>query len=301
MSNIYRIETVAELNELLSQDKAKHPLISIVDFAKVKSYKKDLNKISTSFYSIMLKNNCTGNIKYGRQYYDFQDGTLIFLGPEQVITIEESENNDDVNGWGLFFHPDLVRGTTLGQKMKDYTFFSYDANEALHLSDSEKHMLADIISKIEVELNQNIDKHSQTLIATNIELLLNYCSRYYDRQFITRSNSNIDVLAKFDGVLSHYFSSELVKDKGLPTVKYCAEKLQLSPNYLSDLLKKETGKNAQEHIHYHLVEEAKNKLLNSSNTVSEIAYDLGFEYPQYFSRMFKKKTGFSPANYRNLN
>lgn len=204
-------------------------------------------------------------------------------------------------GWGLFFHPDLIRGTSLGNKMKEYTFFSYEVNEALHLSDKEKQTLLDCVNKLENELTENIDKHSQTLITSNIELLLNYCSRYYDRQFITRKKANTDLLVRFENSLSSYFNSHELQKKGLPSVKYFAEQLFLSPNYLSDLLKKETGKNAQDHIHYYLIEEAKNNLLNTNDSVNEIAYKLGFEYPQYFSKLFKSKTGMTAVEYRNMN
>jgi len=300
MSDVFNIRSVSQLNDLLSHDKVRHPLITIIDFSKISHYGLNSSRFSSDFYSIMLKNQCQGVLKYGRQYYDFQEGTLVFIGPGQVISIEEEPKSGDSNGWGLFFHPDLLRGSSLSGKMKEYTFFSYDTNEALHLSDQEKQTLSDCISKIEQELSRNIDQHSQTLIVSNIELLLNYCTRYYHRQFITRSGKNRDLLSRFEDVLSAYFDSEVVKTKGLPSVKYCASKLNLSPNYLSDLLKKETGKNAQEHIHYQLIEEAKNRLLLSGHSVSEIAYDLGFEYPQYFSKMFKKKTGMTPAEYRNL-
>ncbi len=302
MQEVYHIETISELNKLLNQDKPKHPLVSVVDFSKVESFGENNVKTTLGFYSIMLKHNSCGKLKYGREYYDFEEGTLVCIAPNQVASIDnEGDQQNKVSGWGLFFHPDLIRGTSLGSKMKDYSFFSYETNEALHLSDKEKQTLNDCIVKIENELSENIDQHSQNLIVSNIELLLNYCTRYYDRQFITRKNSNKDLLIKFENILSNYFGSDKIKSHGLPTVKYCAEQLFLSPNYLSDLLKKETGKNAQDQIHYYLIEEAKNNLLNTNATVSEIAYNLGFEYPQYFSKLFKNKTGTTPAEYRNLN
>ncbi len=302
MEEVYHIKNISQMNDLLGQDKAKHPLISIVDFSKIPHEASEYTKISTDLYSIMLKSHCPGALRYGRQYYDFQEGTLIFIGPGQVLSVEKDEEvNKDVEGWGIFFHPDLIRGTSLSTKMKEYSFFSYDVHEALHLSEVEKKSLTDVVKQIEHELSLNIDKHSQTLIVSNLELLLNYCTRYYDRQFITRTNSNKDILSKFEKVLSDYIGSDLIREKGLPSVKYCAEKLNFSANYLSDLLKKETGKNAQEHIHYQIIEEAKNRLLISTASVSEIAYDLGFEYPQYFSKMFKKKTGMTPAKYRVMN
>jgi AraC-like DNA-binding protein len=305
MNDIYRIDTIGQLNAMLNQDKARHPLVSIVDFSKIERYGEGITKMTSGFYSIMLKNHCSNTLKYGREYYDFEEGTLVFIAPEQVIEMEQEELKEDAEnqsiGWGLFFHPDIFRGTSLANKMREFTFFSYETNEALHLSDQEKQTLTDVIKNIEIELDNNLDTHSQTLIVSNIELMLNYCKRFYDRQFITRKNSNKDVLTQFENVVSSYFSSGEIKLNGLPSVKYCAEKLNLSPNYLSDLLKKETGKNAQDHIHYFLIEEAKNLLLSSNSTVSEIAYDLGFEYPQYFSKMFKKKTGMTPAAYRKTN
>ncbi len=300
MNEIYRIENITQLNQMMNQTATKHPLVAVVDFSKVKDFDKSNAKITSSFYSVMLKEKCEGSIKYGRQYYDFQDGTLIFIGPEQVITMD-IENKEEAEGWGLFFHPDLIRGTSLGLKIREYSFFSYDTNEALHISESEKQTFVECLKKIEEELSLNMDKHSQTLIVSNIELLLNYCNRYYDRQFITRHTNNKGTLAVFETVITSYLDSDSIKTEGLPTVKYCADKLNLSPNYLSDLMKKETGKNAQEHIHFHLIERAKNQLLSSSGSISEIAYNLGFEYPQYFSKMFKKKTGMTPAEYRNSN
>ena len=302
MESTIHIQDISQLHQFLNQPKPLHPLVGIIDFSKVDSFGENSVKISSGFYSMMFKNHCHNKLKYGREYFDFQEGTLICIAPNQVATIEnEKEIKEEVVGWGLFFHPDLIRGTSLGTKIKDYTFFSYEMNEALHLSDKEKQTLKDCIEKIETELIQNIDKHSQTLIVSNIELLLNYCSRYYDRQFITRKHSNISILSKFENVLSIYFSSGNIKLDGLPTVKYCAEKLCLSPNYLSDLLKRETGKNAQDHIHYFIIDQAKNSLLNSNLTISEIAYELGFEYPQYFSKLFKTKTGMTPAKYRAIN
>ena len=303
MNEIYHIETITELNQLLNQEKPKHPLVSIIDFSKVNIFSETDIKTTTGFYCIMLKNQHCNKIKYGRKYFDFAEGTLTFFPPNRAAIIENDVNQQptDTAGLGLFFHPDLIRRTSLANKMKDYTFFSYGLKEALHISDKEKQTLIDCIIKIENEISQNIDNHSQTLIVSNIELLLNYCSRYYDRQFITRKNDNQDILVKFENVLTTYFNSDRLKSKGIPTVKYCAEQLFLSPNYLSDLLKKETGKNAQDHIHHYLIEEAKNNLLNTNNTVSEIAFNLGFEYPQYFSKLFKSKTGTTPAEYRILN
>jgi len=299
MEEIYNIESITELNRMLNQPTPKHPLVSVIDFSKIDSLGAETGKFTSDFYYIMFKNHCQGKLKYGREYYDFQEGTLVCVAPRQVITIEKEDNpKDSMMGWGLFFHPDLLRGTSLGIKMKDYTFFSYETNEALHLSEKEKQTLYEIILKIEQETSENIDQHSQTLIVSNIALLLNYCSRYYDRQFITRKSSNKDLLVKFENLLNAYFASDELKIKGIPSVNYCAHNLFLSPNYLSDLLKKETGLSAQDHIHHYIIEEAKTKMLSTNLSISEIAFELGFEYPQYFSKLFKSKTGKTPKEYR---
>lgn len=304
MGNIIRLESISQLNALFQQTAPKHPLIAVIDFSKMEKHEKvEEIKLTCGFYSVMFKNHCANKLKYGKEYYDFQEGTLMCIAPNQIITIENDANseNADIVGWGLFFHPDLIRGTSLGNKIKEYTFFSYEVNEALHLSDKEKQTLWDCVYKLENELSENIDLHSQTLITSNIELLLNYCARYYDRQFITRKKVNTNLLRKFETILNSYFNSNDQQYKKLPSVKYFAELLFLSPNYLSDLLKKETGKTAQEYLHYYLIEEAKNNLLNTNDPINEIAFNLGFEYPQYFSKLFKSKTGMTPIAYRNMN
>ena len=204
-------------------------------------------------------------------------------------------------GWGLFFHPDLINGTSLGRKINEYLFFNYEANEALHISDDEKLILKDCIEKIEREYSQNIDKHTQGLIVSNIELLLNYCDRFYDRQFFTRSKVNKDIVQRFEHLLNDYFAQEQLIDAGLPDVKFFAAQLNLSPNYLSDLLNRYTGKTTQEHIHLKLVDTAKSLLWGAGKSISEIAYELGFEYPSHFTKVFKTKTGLTPQQYRNTN
>lgn len=301
MKPIIQLKHISDLNNFV-KSKTSHPLVAVVDFSKTDEYLEEGTRISADFYSIMFKNYCANKLRYGRQSYDFQEGNLICIAPKQVLTMDnEIEKKEDMLGWGLFFHPDLLRGTSLGKKMNEYTYFSYEMSEALHLSDKEKQTLYDCVLKIETELQENIDSHSQNLIVSNIELLLNYCSRYYGRQFITRKNSNSNAVLQVESLLRNYFNSDKIKELGLPTVKYLADHVHLSPSYLSDLLKKETGRNAQDHIHYYLIEEAKNILLNTNSSVSEVAYSLGFEYPQYFSKLFKQKTGFTPINYRNLN
>ena len=301
MKPIIQLNNISDLNRFV-KSKTNHPLIAVVDFSKADEFIEEGTRISADFYSIMFKNYCTNFLRYGRQSYDFQDGNLICIAPKQVLTMDkEIEKKDNMMGWGLFFHPDLLRGTSLGNKMSEYTFFSYEVSEALHLSDKEKTILYDCVQKIENELSENMDSHSQNLIVTNIELLLNYCLRYYGRQFITRKNSNSKTVLQIEQILGSYFRSKNIKEVGLPSVKYLADQVHLSAGYLSDLLKKETGMNAQDHIHYHLIEEAKTILTSSDISVSEIAYTLGFEYPQYFSKLFKLKTGQTPVEFRSLN
>jgi AraC-like DNA-binding protein len=278
----------------------RHPLVAVVDFSKVCEEVRDKTLISCDFYSLMCKSYNRNNIKYGHKVVDFQDGSLICMAPNQVLELESDfESDESVTGWGVFFHSDLIRATSLFEKMKDYSFFSYEIGEALHLSNKESQILKDCVSKIEAELKENIDDHSQNIVVSQIELLLNYCTRFYSRQFITRKNSNNKVVVQIENILSSYFNDR--GEKRLPSVKDLAEQVFLSPGYLSDLLKKETGKNAQDHIHFYLIEEAKNMLLGSQKSVSEIAYALGFEYPQYFNKLFKQKTGLTPASFRSLN
>lgn len=279
-----------------------HPLVAVFDFNKADEFNKGEVRISADFYSMIFKNYCANTIKYGRQPLDFQEGSLVCIGPNQIISLDNEKGQDrEIKGWGLFFHPDLLYGTSLGNKILDYTFFSYTMAEALHLSQKEEHILSGIVKGIETELLENIDHHSRTLLVSNIELLLNYCTRFYGRQFITRKKTNSTIISQFETLLITHFKSVDNTALPLPTVKLLSEKVHLSPGYLSDLLKKETGMNAQEHIHYYLINAAKNKLLNSGDSVSQIAYSLGFEYPQYFGRLFKQKTGQTPVEFRNNN
>ena len=302
MSEIIHLQSIDDLHKLFNLGNSQHPLVTVLDFSKVNEHLIKNTKITMDFYSIMFKNYCKNNFKYGRKAIDFQDGNLICIAPNQIIEIDnEIEDREDKMGWGLFFHPDLIRSTSLNDHLKNYRYFDYDISEALHLSDKEKNVLFECIQKIQIELQENIDVYSQYIIVSTIELLLNYCSRFYGRQMITRSQTNKTIIAHIEIILAAYFSSAKIKDIGLPSVKFLADNVHLSPSYLSDLLRKETGKNAQEHIHFYLIDEAKNLLLNSEKNVSEIAYDLGFEYPQYFNKLFKKKTGKTPMEYRNLN
>ena len=297
MSDITRINTVTEYNNLIGIE-TLHPLVSIVDFEKAQSF--CYFKRQLGVYAIFLKESHCGNMTYGCSTYDYEEGTLIFIAPGQVYGVESATPKKGV-GRALIFHPDLIHGTSLGRNIKDYTFFSYEVNEALHLSTRERAIINDCLDKIVYELEHAIDTHSKTLIVSYIELFLNYSKRFYERQFITRSNVNKDVLSRFEKVLADYFSSNLPPESGLPSVRYCAEKLFLSPNYLGDLLKKETGKSAQEHIQLKMIEVAKEKIFDQTKSISEIAYELGFKYPQHFTRMFKKEVGVSPVEYRSMN
>jgi AraC-like DNA-binding protein len=302
MSEILHLQSITDLHKLFNLGNSQHPLVAVLDFSQVSEQVDQNAKISTDFYSIMFKNYCKNNIKYGRKAIDFQDGNLICIAPNQTIEIDnEIEQRENMLGWGLFFHPDLIRATSLNDKVKSYSFFNYEVSEALHLSDKEKNILWECVQKIQSELQENIDIHSQLIIVSTIELLLNYCSRFYGRQMITRSQTNKSIITQVETILAKYFTETKLKEQGLPTVKFLADKVHLSPSYLSDLLKKETGKNAQEHIHFYLIEEAKNYLINTEKNINEIAYILGFGYPQYFNKLFKQKTGSTPLEYRNLN
>ncbi len=300
----FRINSISQAHQAMGLPKPKHPLVTVVHTRDFES-EQDFNgvRIINNLYQITLKEAGCGNLLYGKNSYDYEEGTLVFTSPGQVTMFEgDLPSEDDSNeGWILAFHPDLIRKSTLSAKIDNYSFFHYDVNEALHLSEEELGTIEDLLDKIVKEYSQNLDKHSQNLIISNIELLLDYCTRFYDRQFYTRTNLNTDVVSKFERLLKAYYQSEEVIEQGLPNVQYLAKELNLSSKYLSDLLKKETGKTAQEHIHLFVIERAKNTLLNSGQSISEVGYSLGFEYPQHFSNLFKLKTGMSPSEFRNLN
>lgn len=303
MENIYKFNTINEFNEL-NDHKTLHPLISVIDFSKAqpRPWKEQQSvKIHYGFYCIILKEVKCGDLKYGRNYYDYQEGTLTFVSPGQVIEIENMDPNYQPKGYGLAFDSELLHGTSLGKHIQDYNFFSYHSNEALHLSDKERSIVLDCLQKIQYELESTIDKHSKKLIVSNIEMLLNYCIRFYDRQFITRENVNRGILEKFEELLNSYFFSEKPQTTGLPSVAYCADKLNLSANYFGDIIKKETGKTAQEYIQNKIIDVAKNKIFEDERTINEIAFELGFKYPQHFSRLFKQRVGFTPNEYRSAN
>lgn len=295
--DMLRFNSVSEYNAF-NNNVTKHPLVSVVDFSKAAPRTGHLMYIG--FYTIFLKDVKCGDLVYGKNNYDYQEGTLVFLAPGQVAGI----NNDEIyqpKGYGLVFHSDLIHGTSLGRHINDYSFFGYQSNEALHLSDRERNIILDCFSKIDYELEQSIDKHSKRIIVANIELLLDYCVRFYDRQFITRDHVHVGILEKFEQLLNDYFQSEKPQTVGLPSVAYCADELHLSPNYFGDLIKKETGKTASEYIQSKLIDIAKEKIFDKSKTITQIAYELGFKYPQHFARLFKQKVGQPPLEYRSLN
>ncbi len=295
MSQLYKFDTVRTYNDFNNRD-TLHPLVSVIDFSKAE--KRTGKKMYFGLYCIILKQLACGNLKYGRNYYDYQEGTLVFISPGQVIDVEDKTKPYQPMGHGLVFHPDLIHGTSIARIQSEYSFFSYDTNEALHLSERERQIVLDCFSKIEFELKQSIDKHSKKLIASNIELFLNYCERFYDRQFITRENVNKGILEEFEELLNDYFLSDKPQNIGLPTVAYFAEECHLSANYFGDLIKKETGKSAQELIQLKVIDIAKEQIFDPDKSISQIAYDLGFSYPQHFSRMFKERLGSSPSEYR---
>ena len=300
MKEIVHIQSISQLHRLMEIEKPVHPLISVVRHTRDMKLSFGDTRFSTELYFISLKENIKGSFKYGRNSYDFEEGTLLFAAPGQVMA-SDNDVAPDLGGWSIFFHPNLIRKSHLATTISQYSFFSYAVHEALHLSEKEKRTVTECELKIEQEINQNIDKHSQELIIHNLEAIIKYGLRYYDRQFATRSNQSKDFIVKFENYLNHYFAVPQQEEKGIPTVKACGKALNMSGRYLSDLLKAETGKALKEHIHLFIIEKAKTSLLNSTLSVSEIAYSLGFDYPQHFSKIFKSKTGFSPTEYRNYN
>lgn len=276
-----------------------HPLIGLVDLEKSDLIQR--SKFRIDFYAIIIKDSKCGDLRYGLKYYDYDEGTIVFFGPGQVGGSEPEGEWHQPYGKALVFHPDLLHGTHLAGQIHEYSFFGYDSYEALHVSEKERALIDLCFANVATEIGQNIDKHSKQIIVTNLELLLKYCSRFYDRQFITREVVHHDLLAQFENRLNAYFFGNKLSPEGLPSVAYFAEKLNISANYFGDLVKKETGKSAQEFIHLKLLEVAKVKVLDPSKSISEISYELGFKYPQHFTRFFKQKMGISPNEYRGLN
>jgi len=303
MEQVYKFDTVSEYNALNNQE-TLHPLVTVVDFSNAKPRSWGASKtvkINYGLYCIFLKEIKCGDLKYGCNYYDYQEGTLVFVSPGQVMEIENTGEVYQPKGHALVFHPDLIHGTNLGRHIQEHTFFGYQSNEALHLSERERQIVMDCFSKIEFELQQAVDKHSKKLIVSNIEVFLNYCTRFYERQFITREKVHQGILERFENFLNEYFQTDKPHTIGLPSVAYCACELHLSAGYFGDLIKKETGKTAQEYIQSKLIDVAKEKIFDHSKSVNQIAYELGFKYPQHFTRLFKQRVGQSPNEYRTMN
>jgi AraC-like DNA-binding protein len=295
---IHKIKSVAEYSQLRGAE-TLHPLINILDYKDLKF----LEPATYNFgiYGIFLKETKCGDLRYGKEIYDYQEESLVFVAPGQILTVENYLPSMKPKGKVLIFHPDFLKGTSLSNLLMDYSFFSYSSKEALHLSKKEVKQVLQMFTTIEEELQQNMDKHTKTLVISHLQLLLHYSSRFYDRQFITRDHVNKGVLEKFENLLNSYFASDKPKSIGLPTVAYCADELHFSANYFGDLIKKETGVSALEYIQTKVIDTAKTRIFDLDKSISEIAYELGFKYPQHFTRLFKQKTGTTPIEYRGLN
>ena len=292
---IIKLNTVDDYNRLFGLE-TLHPLVNVIDLSQATSFPTHFT-VNYGVYALFLKETKCGDIRYGRQPYDYQEGTITSFAPGQVTETDMPEGVKP-KAKGIVFHPDLIKGTSLGQEIRSYSFFSYDSREALHLKKKKKTIILDCLSKIRMELTHPIDKLSRRLISRNIQLLLDYCMRFYNRQFVTRTEANKDILTRFEHLLDDYFQSGKTQTAGIPTVRYFAEAVFLSPNYFGDLVKKETGKSPQEYIQAKIMDLAKDMLLGSEKSVSQIAYDLGFQYSQHFNRVFKRNTGLSPNEYR---
>lgn len=295
---IQTFESISAYNDLLGLE-TLHPLVGVIDFSQAQPIRHARRMLG--FYALFLKEVKCGELIYGRRHYDYQEGTLVCAAPGQVMGAEDTGETFQPKGRALLFHPDLIRGTSLGRHIREYTFFSYEVNEALHLSEREREMIVESLDKIARELEHPVDRHSKRLITGNIELLLDYCLRFYERQFITRQHVNRDLLSRFERLLDDYFADGRAQRDGVPTVKYCADRLCLSANYFGDLVKKETGRTAQEYIRLRLVDIAKERILDPTRSIGQVAYELGFRYPQHFTRLFKKLTGHTPNEYRTTN
>jgi AraC family transcriptional regulator, transcriptional activator of pobA len=292
-----KFNAISDLHRALGLPKLLHPLVSLVNYTDITTGADQLPKVMIlNFYKISFKKHLHGKLKYGQHHYDFDEGGISFIAPNQLISAAEDEK--DYSGYTLLFHPDFLRNYPLAKSIKDYGFFSYSANEALYLSDKEKKTITEVFEHILQELNGTVDDFSQDVVISHIEVLLNYSNRFYKRQFITRKAVNDGVLSKLEEILDTYFKDENTLMKGLPTVQYVAGQLNLSPRYLSDLLRSLTGQNTQQHIHDKVIEKAKEYLVADRLTVAEVAYQLGFEHPQSFSRIFRKKTKLTPIEFK---
>jgi AraC-like DNA-binding protein len=305
MDDIFKLDSVSKYNELYGIE-TLNPMVSVVDFSKIKKMPSEIpSRFLYGVYAIFLKDVKCGDIHYGKQLYDYQEGTLVFFAPGQLVGFENKkpvkEEDKPHQCLGLLFNRDLLSKMPLGRMIDTYSFFSYSSNEALHLSEDERHIIIDCMQNIDTEMHRQQDVHSRRLIVSNIELLLNYCSRFYDRQFNTRKKVNDDVLVKLEFMLDDYFRTDKAKENGLPSVSYFADKLHLSPNYFGDLVKKNTSESPQKFIQQKLIEVAKEKVLDTSKTLVQVSYELGFDYSQHFSRWFKKSLGCTPREYRRAN
>ncbi len=295
MDEIKKISSIEEYNEMFGYE-TLHPLVNVVEFDE-KTPMPEHFIINYGFYALFIKDTKGCEMIYGRQAYDYDEGTVTSFAPGQVVETTVKKGTLP-RGRGLIFHPDIIKGTPLGKEIRNYTFFSYSSNEALHMSEEERRLLTDCLDKIKTELTQPRDTFSKKLISKNIELMLDYCMRFYTRQFETRAVANRSIIVKFEELLDDYFKDGQAKRGGVPTVKYFADKICLSPNYFGDVVKKQTGKNALDYIHTKLIDIAKEKLLGTDETVNQISYELGFQYSQHFNRLFKKNTGYTPTTYR---
>jgi len=294
----YIINSISELHRLLELPKPKHPLVSVINFDEIKCFDDEsLRSVSYNFFCIAIKKHFEGKMKYGQNYYDFDEGIMTFFSPMQVVTTEIVDGLK-LSGYWLVVHPDFIRNYPLGKAIREYGYFSYAVNEALHLSEDEENVVMAIMQNIAREYCSALDNFSQDVIVSHIELLLNYCNRFYNRQFITRKTASSDLLIKLEDLLSNYFDSEQLQELGLPTVQYISGELNVSADYLSDMLRNLTGQSTQQHIHNYLIEKAKEILTTTSLSVSEIAYELGFEHPQSFNKLFRTKTNLSPLKFR---
>ena len=295
MDEIIKLNNIDDYSRMFGLE-TLHPLVNVVDLKGATRFPTHF-KVNYGIYSVFLKDTKCGDIRYGRQTYDYQEGTVVSFAPGQITEVDMNENTKP-SALGILFHPDFIKGTSLGHEIKQYSFFSYESAEALHLSEDERKIFVDCMNNIRTELNRPIDKHSHKLIIRNIELLLDYCMRFYERQFETRTKVNRDVLTRFEELMLDYFNSDKPEQNGLPTVAWCADQLHFSANYFGDLIKKETGKSAIEYIHLAVINRVKELLASTSKTVSEIAYEVGFQYPHHLSRVFKKVVGCTPNEFK---
>ena len=297
-NRILNMDSVQDYNDNLGVE-TLHPLVSVVDMSQLKEIRHSVKRFG--FYCVFLKQLDCGSLMYGRSRYDYRESTMLFIAPGQIAGADDGGVSENPKGWILMFHPDLLKGTSLAARMREYSFFSYSSDEALHTSERERQTIIGCMSEIREELNHPIDRHSKRIITSNIELLLNHCARFYDRQFVTREEANHDLLNRFESLLNDYFDSGLASSQGIPTVAGFAESLHISPNYFGDLIKRESGISAQEYIQKHIIERAKSLLSKKDKTVSQTAYELGYKHPQHLSRMFKRMTGMTPNEYKTLN